>query len=62
MKQVETITPEQFKEYLSKIPLTESSTYPRAVRVDCSLEEELARGCVLAEDFLNKMRKKYGIH
>lgn len=43
MKQAETITPEQFKEYLSKIPLTESSTYPRAVRVDYSLEEELAR-------------------
>jgi len=59
MKLVGTFTHEQFKEYVSAIPFTESKSCPRAVRVNYSLEDELARGSVLAEDFMNKMRKKY---
>jgi len=59
MRLVGTFTNEQFREYVSAIPLTESKVCPRAVRVNYSLEDELARGCVLAEDFMNKMRKKY---
>lgn len=59
MKEVGTFTHEQFKEYVSTIPLTESKVCPRAVRVNYSLEDELARGCALAEEFMNKMQKKY---
>ena len=53
------LTDEQYKEYLSNLPITESKEPVRAVVVDYTLEDELARGCALAEDFMNKMRKKY---
>ena len=53
------LTEEQYKEYLSNLPINESKGPVRAVVVDYTLEDELARGCVLAEDFMNKMRKKY---
>lgn len=59
MRQVGTFTPEQFREYVSTIPLTESEEYPKAIRVNYSLEDELSRGCVLAKDFINNLRQKY---
>jgi hypothetical protein len=31
----------------------------RAVVVDYTLEEDLARGSVIAKDFINKIRKRY---
>ena len=45
------LTSEQYKEYISKLPINESKTDARVVHVDYTLEEELKRGAVLAEDF-----------
>ncbi len=53
------LTDEQYKEYLSKLPVTGTKEPVRAIVVDYTLEEELARGCALAEEFMEKMRKKY---
>ena len=55
------LTQEQVKEYLTKLPINESKELMKAVIVDYTLEEELERGSVIAEDFINKMRKKHGI-
>ena len=59
MKEIGSFTREQFREYVSTIPINEGRNYPRSVVVDYSLNEELARGSVIAEDFMNKMREKY---
>lgn len=61
IKEIGTLTEEQYKEYLSKLPINESKEPTRAIRVDYTLEEELEKGGVIAEDFINKMREKYGI-
>ena len=53
------LTEEQYNEYLSTLPITGSKEPVRAIVVDYTLEEELKRGSVLAEDFMEKMRKKY---
>ena len=55
------LTQEQVKEYLTKLPINESKELMKAVIVDYTLEEELERGSVIAEDFINKMRKKHVI-
>ena len=51
------LTEEQYKEYLSNLPINESKEPVRAVVVDYTLEEELERGSVLAEDLINNLRK-----
>ena len=52
------LTQEQYKYYLSKLPINESYHGPtKAVVVDDTLAEEIERGD--AEDFLNEMREKY---
>ena len=53
MKEVGSFTREQFKQYVSAIPLNEGKSYPRAIMVD-------SPHGVDAEDFMNKMREKYG--
>lgn len=53
------LTEEQYKQYLSNLPINESKGPVRAVVVDYTLEEELERGSVLAEEFMKKMQKKY---
>ena len=53
MKEVGSFTREQFKQYVSTIPLNEGKSYPRAIMVD-------SPHGVDAEDFMNKMREKYG--
>lgn len=60
MKEIGTLTEGQYKEYLSKLPINEFKEPTRAIKVDYTLEEELERGGVIAEDFINKMRKKHG--
>ena len=54
------LTQEQKEEYRSKLPINESHGPAEAVIVDYSLEDELKRGAVIATDYLNKMREKYG--
>lgn len=56
-KEIAALTQEQYKEYVSKLPINESNEPMRAVVVDYTLEDELRRGCVIAEDYINNMRK-----
>lgn len=51
------LTDEQYKEYCSNLPVTGTKEPVRAIVVDYTLEDELARGCVLAEEFMNNLRK-----
>ena len=50
------LTQEQVREYVTKLPINESKEPMKAVIVDYTLEEEIERGGVIAEDFINKMR------
>ena len=54
------LTDEQIEEYISKLPLEESNEPYNGMWVEYTMEEEIERGTgVLAEDFLNNLRKKY---
>ena len=53
------LTQDQVKEYVSKLPINESSEPMQAVIVDYTLEEDLERGSVIAEDLINNLGKKY---
>lgn len=52
------LTQEQVREYVTKLPINESKEPMKAVIVDYTLEEEIKRGGVIAEDFINNLRKK----
>ena len=54
MKEIGSFTREQFKQYVSTIPLNEGKSYPRAVMVDTPHGVD-------AKEFMNKMREKYGM-
>ena len=59
-EEIGTLTEEQYKEYVSKLPINESNEPMRAVVVDYTLEEELKRGSVVdAEEFINNLGKMY---
>ena len=53
MKAIGSLTKEQFEQYISTIPINDGKYYPRAIIVD-SVDG------VEAEEFMNKMREKYG--
>ena len=53
MKEVGSFTRKQYKQYVSTIPINEGKTYPRAIKVDTPHGVD-------AEEFMNKMREKYG--
>lgn len=55
MREIGSFTREQFQEYLSTIPLNEGFTRTRAIRVN-------KPSGVDAQEFMDKMRKKYGIN
>ena len=55
------LTQEQVREYVTKLPINESKEPMKAVIVDYTLEEEIERGGVIAEDLINNLRKKYVI-
>jgi len=55
MQEMGTLTREQVKEYLSKLPLDDSKEPMRAIMVDYTLEDELARGGALFEDVINNL-------
>ena len=57
MEEMGTLTQEQVKEYISKLPINESKEPIQPVVVDYPMEED----GVDAEVFLNKQRKKYGM-
>ena len=52
------LTQEQVREYLTKLPINESKEPMKVVIVDYTLEEEIERGGVIAEDLINNLRKK----
>lgn len=52
------LTQEQVREYVTKLPINESKEPMTAVIVDYTLEEEIERGGVIAEDLINNLRKK----
>ncbi len=52
------LTEEQYEEYVSKLPINESNEPMKAVIVDYTLEEELERGAVIAEDYINNLRNR----
>ena len=56
MKEVGSFTREQFKQYISTIPLNEGRVSQQAIQVNYSMLED----GVDAEEFMNKMREKYG--
>lgn len=56
MDEMGTLTNEQIEEYLSKLPINESKQPMKAVIV-----ESVEQYGVDADEFLNKMRKKYGV-
>ena len=58
MEEMGTLTQEQVKEYISKLPTNESVEPVTAIEVDYTLEDELEKGAVLADDLLNKLREK----
>lgn len=53
------LTEEQYEEYVSKLPINESHEPMHAVVVDYTLEEDLARGSVIAKDFINNLRSRH---
>ena len=56
-KEIAALTQEQYKEYISKQQINEFNETIRAIEVDYTLEDELRRGCLIAEDYINNMRK-----
>lgn len=60
MDEMGTLTQEQVQEYVSKLPLNESNEPYQGVWVNYTIEEDIARGAVDIEDYLNNKRKKYG--
>ena len=57
IKEMESLTKEQYEEYLSKLPINESQVPMHTVLVDYPMEEDGAD----AEEFLNKQREYYGL-
>lgn len=50
MEAIGDLTQEQYKDYISKLPINESMEPVRAITVDWSTEEELERGAITHED------------
>lgn len=50
------LTPKQFKEYASSLPLNESKQQTKLI-IGRSLEDALSEGAILADDAINKWRK-----
>ena len=58
MKVIGKLTQEQYKEYLSQLPLNESHEPMQAVVVDYTLEEDIERnGIVNADEVINNLLK-----
>ena len=52
------LTEAQIDEYFSKQPSNEDIGSVRPIYVDLTIEEELERGAVIAEDYISMMRDK----
>lgn len=62
MEVVGDFTQEQRKEYFSNQPINEEKGSVKVIIAESTLEEDIERrGMVNADEFLNKMREKYGL-
>lgn len=58
MDMMGTLSEAQVNDYLSALPIDESNEPVQAIEVDCTLDDELAKGAVIASDYIrNKMRE-----
>ncbi len=58
MEEMGTLTQEQVKEYISKLPVNESKEPMQAIVVNYTLDEELDRGCIFdADEVINNIGK-----
>ena len=55
MDEIGSLTESQYNEYRASVPLNESKELAQPVNVDYTLEEELARGAVLLEDYIKEL-------
>ena len=61
-REISKLTQEQYREYISKIPINESCGSMGVVDVEYTLEEDIERnGLVNADEMFNNIRKKYGM-
>lgn len=51
-------TRKQMKEYISKMPITESCGTVKVIKVNYKMEDMLARGCATTEQILAKIKEK----
>lgn len=51
------LTQEQVQEYVSKLPINESNEPYKGVWVNYTMEDDIARGAVDADELLNNLRK-----
>lgn len=62
MKMIGELTDEQYHFYVSALPVNEDHQPAKAIVVDYSMEDEIKRGtAVNAEEFLEKLRKKFNL-
>ncbi len=54
MEMMGSLTESQINEYISTIPINESNELVQSVSVDYSLEDELEKGAVIADDYIQK--------
>lgn len=57
IEELESLTQEQYEEYCSKLPANDTYEPVRPVMVD-SIEDELRRGCVLADEYIRALKEK----
>ncbi len=63
MKMIGELTDEQYRFYVSTLPVNEDHQPAKAIVVDYSMEDEIKRGtAVNAEEFLEKLREEYGLN
>ena len=56
MEAIGDLTQEQYKDYISKLPINESKEPVRTITVDWSTEEELERGAITHEELMNILK------
>lgn len=58
MEAMGTLTEAQVNEYISALPINESDEPVQDVRVDYSLQDELNKGAVIANDYIRKKMRE----
>lgn len=62
IEEISNFTDEQDEEYWSEVPVCESRAPVKPVILDYSMEEFVKRhGLINADDFINDIKKKYGV-